>query len=222
MGGGGLLKRGRLGETENTIYPILYYGNGNIYIEKGDRIIGFDITLNGKYIINSSTDTFTMFSNKTRIIGFSLNNSAIGEEPFLTYTGDLTIKKVKLVSDDFKIVVPSVKLLNIDKFGRFEGEIEYTDMTFDELNRGKEVGTIPKIRKTEWVNKNFHTEGGEFLLNNKNYTGDYHLHSNGKAMTGSDHTENSEELILQDKQKNIKKSIYTGAVISRIRGRGGY
>ena len=62
-----------------------------------------------------------------------------------------------------------------------------------------------------------------------NYKGNYHLHHNGVAMTGFEHTESSEILTLTDKRdtiKTINRAIKTIRRISTTRetssGRGGY
>ena len=69
------------------------------------------------------------------------------------------------------------------------------------------------------ITKNLHTEGGHFLLNGVDYTGDYHLHHTGEAMTGADHSDSSEVLTIIGREKRTKQIIRT---IKRTpEGRGG-
>ena len=65
--------------------------------------------------------------------------------------------------------------------------------------------------------------GGEYTLDGKDYVGDYHIHYTGVAMTGSDHTEDSEVLELRNKKQRIKTiSGVVASISASSTSTGGY
>ena len=65
------------------------YGNGDISIDIGNSVKGFDILLSGTYELEShDISNFLISYNNGRLIGVGLG-STLGVAPFLKYIGDL-------------------------------------------------------------------------------------------------------------------------------------
>lgn len=203
---------------------IIYYGDGDIKIVSSETILGFDIKFEGNYNLESyNPDNFMISYNKGRILGVGLG-STLGENAFLKYTGDLKIKECKVVTSDMKVLNITSRLVHNDRFNSVQNNFDGENLQFQNLNKIGVVKGIPNKTTVNIITKNLHTEGNQYKLNGENYTGDYHLHHTGIAMTGSDHTEGSEKLTIQDKKKrikNIRTAIKKVAISSTGRG-GGY
>ena len=187
-----------------SIYGFIYYGEGDIFIEYSEPISAFDIKFDGIYELESyNPDNFLMNYNNGRLIGVGLG-STLGEDPFLKYTGDLRIKECKIVTSNMGIFSLSSKKIANDNFEKTRSKFSKNPAKFENLDRGGVIYRIPDKTKVNIITKNLYTDGG-YLLDGLDYKGDYHLHHTGIAMTGSDHTEDSEILELKNKNIRIRK-----------------
>ncbi len=186
------------------VNKILYYIDGDIWFHHNESIIAFDIVLSGKYELESyDTNNFMMFYDNNRVIGVGLQ-SELGNEPFLKYSGDLSILNCKIVTTDNKIVNITPKKKRPETFGMLFDNFEKTQRTFEDFTEDGIFGEIPDKTKINIITKNLHTSGGEYLLNGKDYNGFYHLHYTGVAMTGKEHGEDSIELKVKDEKPKTK------------------
>ena len=180
------------------------YGDGDISINIGDSVIGFDIILGGTYELESyDVPNFLISYNNNRIIGVGLG-SKLGVSPFLKYTGDLKILNCTIVNDEMK-KINIYPTFRYDHFRYISDNFDGVNTKFEDLNQDNVNGKIPRKTKVYIITKNQHTKGGQYTLNKNNYIGDYHLHHNGIAMTGKEHTEYSEILEITDIKKRKRK-----------------
>ena len=183
----------------------IYYGNGEIRIECSENILGFDIQLRGNYNIKSEyPDNFLIAYSNGRMIGVGLG-SILGESPFLKYTGNLSISDCKVVTSDMKILHITPRLIRNDKFNAKTNIFSGENLKFENLNSDGVYKGIPNKSTVSIITKNLNTKGNQFLLDNKDYMGDYHIHHTGVAMTGADHAKDSEVLTIKNRRKRIRK-----------------
>ena len=134
------------------------FGDGEISINIGNIVIGFDILLTGKYELEQlDVPNFMMKYNNNRIIGVGLG-STLGVAPFLKYTGLLSIIKCKVVTE-------SMEKLNIlassrvDSFGYTFDDFDGVNTKFEDMDKNHVVGKIPKKIKTTFNNDNIYING---------------------------------------------------------------
>ena len=196
---------------------VIYYGDGEITIICDESILGFHIEFEGNYNIESyNPENFLISYNNGTMVGVGLGTE-LGGNPFLKYTGDLRIKECKVVTPNMEYLNIIPKLIRNDKFNANDINFNRESLKFEDLNRDGVFGYIPMKSKVKIITKNLNTKGSQYKLDGEDYIGDYHLHHTGVAMTGSDHTEDSEALELTNKKQRIKRIINTIR-----RQRGGY
>ena len=196
---------------------VIHYGDGEIAIICNESILGFHIEFSGNYNLESyNPENFLISYNDGIMIGVGLGTS-LGENPFLKYTGDLIIKECKVVTPNMEYLNIVPKLIRNDKFNVNNSTFAKFAVKFENATNSEVFGYTPMKSKVKIITKNLNTKGGQYKLNGEDYIGDYHLHHTGVAMTGSDHTEDSEALELTNKKQRIKRIINTIR-----RQRGGY
>ena len=201
----------------------IYYGDGDIRIKTTMPIKAFDIKFEGTYSLESyNPEKFLINYNNGRVIGVGLG-SVLGEGAFLKYTGDLRILSCKVVTSENEMINLIPKLVRNDKFDVVRNDFSGENIKFEDLDKVGVFGDIPTKTTINIVTKNFNTKGGEYTLNGKDYVGDYHIHYTGVAMTGSDHTEDSEVLELRNKKQRIKTiSGVVASISASSTSTGGY
>ena len=201
----------------------IYYGDGDIRIHATMPIKAFDIKFAGTYSLESyNPENFLINYNNGRVIGVGLG-SVLGEGAFLKYTGDLRILSCKVVTSENEMINLIPKLVRNDKFDVVRNDFSGENIKFEDLDKVGVVGDIPTKTTINIVTKNFNTKGGEYTLDGKDYVGDYHIHYTGVAMTGSDHTEDSEVLELRNKKQRIKTiSGVVASISASSTSTGGY
>ena len=204
------------------MYNKIEYGDGDIRIDIGSSVIGFDIILSGTYELESySPHNFYINYNKGRLMGIGLG-STLGESAFLKYTGDLRINSCKVITSDRDIINLMPKLIRNDKFGHVRNAFEGENLKFENLDNIGIVGKIPNKTTVKIITKNLTATIGQYTLNGGDYVGDYHLHHTGVAMTGADHTEDSEVLTIKNKIKRMRNIRNAVRKISASSSTGGY
>ena len=189
----------------------LYFGDGECYIEDGERNIkAILINFSGTVEIEDKTsDDFILKMTNSKIlivpIGF---NSTLGE--LFTYRGTLDIWKVQAWNIKEKIPIGLVRLTSYAEF--LDSNADDLDLMPEELDISKSTrGILPK--KTRKINNktinNLRTVSGFYLKDNTPYVGFYHVHiDTGVAMTGAEHSQESKDLYKYIKNiKNAKKTV---------------
>ena len=200
----------------------IYYGDGDIRFKCSSEISGFDIKFQGNYNLESyEVDDFLINYNNGRMIGVGFGNT-IGDVAFLKYTGDLRILTCKAVTSENDMINLIPKLVRNDKFGSIMNAFNGEQIYFEDLDNIGVIDKIPDKRTINIITKKFNTKGGEYTLDGNDYIGDYHLHHTGVAMSGSDHTEDSQILELRNKKKRIKNIKRVVRKITASSSTGGY
>ena len=204
------------------MYNKIEYGDGDIRIDIGSSVIGFDIILSGTYELESySPHNFYINYNKGRLIGVGFG-STLGESAFLKYTGDLKIQRCVVIKDSREKVFLKPLRRTLDTFNAVENDFDGENLKFENLDYVGIVGKIPNKTTVKIITKNLTANIGQYTLNGEDYVGDYHLHHTGVAMTGADHTEDSEVLTIKNKIKRIRNIRNAVRKISASSSTGGY
>ncbi len=136
------------------------YGNGEVFIDIGESVVGFEMQLAGLYELESYDITnFIMMYNNHKVIGVGLG-SKLGNQPFLKYTGDLKILKCVVIKDNLEKVYLQTfgKTNSFSKtFNSFDGEND----NFENLNFNGIVGEIPAKIKTTFKNNKIYDKDGK-------------------------------------------------------------
>ena len=134
------------------------FGDGLISINIGDRVIGFDILLLGKYELEQiEIPNFMMKYNNHRIIGVGFG-AKLGTEPFLKYTGALSITKCIVVTESMEKIniLPSAR---VDTFHHTFDNFDGVNTKFEDMGKTHLVGDLVKKTKTSFNNDNIYIKG---------------------------------------------------------------
>ena len=140
------------------------FGDGEISINIGDIVIGFDILLTGKYELEQvDVPNFMMKYNDHRVIGVGFG-STLGKAPFLKYTGFLSIRKCEVVTESMeKLNILSSS--RVDSFLYTFDDFDGVNTKFEDMNKNQVVGKIPKKIKTTFNNDNIYINGKKIDTN---------------------------------------------------------
>ena len=204
------------------MYNKIEYGDGDIKIDIGSSVVGFDIILSGTFELESyNPHNFYISYNKGRLMGIGLG-STLGETAFLKYAGDLRINLCKVITTDNNILNLMPKLTRNDKFNYVRNAFDGENLKFENLDNVGIVGKIPNKTTVKIITKNLTASIGQYTLHGGDYVGDYHLHHTGVAMTGADHTKDSEVLTIKNRKKRIRNIRNAVRKISASSSTGGY
>ena len=140
------------------------FGDGEISINIGDIVIGFDILLTGKYELEQvDVPNFMMKYNDHRVIGVGFG-STLGKAPFLKYSGGLSIRKCIVITESMEKlhILPSS---SVDTFIHTFDDFNGVHTKFEDLNKNNLVGKIPKKIKTTFDNDNLYIKGKKIDTN---------------------------------------------------------
>ena len=173
----------------------LYYGNGSCTIEGSAR--GVEIRYRGAIEIEDKTsDSFIIAQQKNGIMIFPIGEGTLNE--LFDYTGELRIISV-IVADIDGEKAPTTIHRVMDYTELLNTNSEDMTIKSEDLNAGYVSGR--KVSKTllkqpNWENLNTSTHGGElYLQDGTKYDGYFHIHlTDNAAMTGNEHTEESQDL----------------------------
>ena len=186
----------------------LYYGSGTCSIE-ATKVVGLEIKYTGAVkIIDKTSNNYYIVANNKKILIFPVGLV----EPLTNlfeYTGEFKIKSILASDIDGKRVRVAVQRV-MDYPELMDSKAE--DMTINSekmvagyLHKGRAGRTTVDIK----IIKDLHSKGGFYLEDGTPYTGAYHIHlEGGKAMTGSTHSESSEDLYI--KRIKTDKLVKTG------------
>ena len=175
----------------------LYYGGGNCSVESGDSIRGIEIRYKGAIEIEDKTsDSFVITHQKNGILIFPIGEGTLSE--LFDYTGEFKITSV-IVADNNAQKIPTTIHRVMDYTELLNTNAE--DMTTKSEVLSSSYVSGRKVAKT-LLNKpnlnNQHTSEHNtelHLQDGTKYEGYYHIHlADGAAMTGKEHTEDSQDL----------------------------
>ena len=174
----------------------LYYGNGSCEII-GSNIRGAEIHYKGAIELEDKTsDSFTIIAGSYKILVIPIEDGTINE--LFDYVGEFKITSV-IVADINGEKVPTTIHRVMDYTELLNTNAE--DMTTNSEDLSATHTHIRKVSKTLLKQSNLnnqHTSNMDTSLHFKNgykYDGYFHIHlADSAAMTGREHTEDSEDL----------------------------
>ena len=199
----------------------LYYGGGNCTIE-GSDIRGVEIRYRGAIEIKDKTsDSFVIAYQKNGIMIFPVGEGTLND--LFDYTGEFRILSVIVADSNAKRVSTTIHRV-MDYSELLTGNSE--DMTTNSEDLSATYVSGKKVAKTLLNQPNLnnqHTSGhdGElYLLDGSLWQGYFHVHlADNNAMTGKEHTEDSQDLYYADNKPTKNPSLVPYNVIIRNRKR---
>ena len=170
----------------------LYYGSGYCNIEGHNEIRGVQLAYRGAVQITNVNDNFHIMANDKTIIIFPLGEGFLSE--LFTYKGEIRIISA-IVSDNNGEKVPTTIKRVMDYSQLMDTKSQDLTTKSEQLNAGyKYKGRVKKTTVVDNIIKNQHSDGKLYLSNGDAYSGAYHVHPDGSAMTGGEHTGLSQDL----------------------------
>ena len=199
----------------------LYYGGGSTTIE-GSDIRGVEIRYRGAIEIEDKTsNSFVISHQKNGIMIFPVGEGTLNE--LFDYTGEFRILSV-IVADSNAKRVPTTIHRVMDYSELLTGNSEDMTTKSEDLSATHVSGR--KVAKTILKQPNLnnqHTSGhdGALYLSDGNlWQGYFHVHlADNNAMTGKEHTEDSQDLYYADNKPTKNPSLVPYNVIIRNRKR---
>ena len=203
----------------------IYYSDGKCSIE-AQGAVGIEIQYKGAIEINDKTpEGYEIFANNNKIIIIKLNNVQGDLSDLFEYEGYFKIISI-IVSDQYGNKIPTGIRTDTDIIDNMGSNIDEITLLTEDLNKGYTSARVQeKTSLKHQIIKNLHTSTYNldlFLADGSEYSGYFHIHKGGGAMTGKDHDEGSRDLFY--KRKNQKKLTSTEVnILSKAPSRtGGY
>ena len=192
----------------------LYYGNGNCTIE-GSEIRGVQIKYRGAIEIEDKTsDSFAIAHQDNGIMIFPIGEGTLND--LFDYTGEFKILSV-IVADNNAEKVPTTIHRVMDYTELLNTKSE--DMTTKSEDLSSTYVSGRKVSKTSlnqpYINNlNTSTNNAElYLEDGTKYDGYFHIHlADNAAMTGNEHTEESQDLYFVTGKPTKHTGIPYGAI----------
>ena len=192
----------------------LYYGNGNCSIE-GSNIRGVEIRYRGTIEIDSKAgDNFTIAHQNNGILIFPIGEGFLND--LFDYQGEFRILSV-IVADNNAEKVPTTIHRVMDYTELLNTKSE--DMTTKSEDLSSTYVSGKKVSKTSLKqpyieNQHTSTHDGELYFSDGTlYQGSFHIHlDDNSAMTGSEHTEESQDLYYHHGKPTRNKGVPYAAV----------
>ena len=181
----------------------LYHRKNEIAIDltgvENPAVISFSYT--GKMYAESQlpSDWFVA-SNQNKVMCVSLGNSV--PELLFNYVGLINIRVGSVIDRDLNKHYINTIVEDIDYWDNMTVDFDKNTQYWEGLGSTHELDR--NIRRSSIVSNNLLTNPDEFYFaDGTPYQGDYHQHGDGQAMTGSEHSEESEYIYRKDANGNI-------------------
>ena len=181
----------------------LYHRKNEIAIDLADvqNVASIDLYYSGKmYGESQLPNDWQLMSNNNRIICLSLGNSV--PELILNYVGLIKIKGGSAIDRDLNIHPLNIIVEDIDYWENMTGDFDKNTQYWEGL--GSQHIRDRSIKYSSIVKKNLISNTDEFYFKDGTpYQGEYHQHNDGQAMSGSEHTDESETIYRKDANGRI-------------------
>ena len=181
----------------------LYHRKNEIAIDLGgvQNVGAIDIYYTGKMYGESQLPSdWQLMSNRNRILCISLGNSV--PELLLNYVGLINIKGGTVVDRDLNTHPLAIVIEDIDYWENFKDHFDKDTQYWEAL--GSTHIRDSSIKYSSIIKKNLLSNPDEFYFQDGTpYAGEYHQHSDGQAMTGSEHTDGSMSIYRKDAKGKI-------------------
>lgn len=197
----------------------LYHRKNEISIDLTgvQNVASIDFYYKGKmYGESQLPNDWILMANKNKVICVNSGDSV--PELMINYVGLITIKGGTVIDKDLNKSPIRVVVEDIDYWDNMTVDYDKNTQRWEDL-----VSTHKKVPLlyTSIVKKDLMAESDEFYFSDGvGYQGEYHQHSDGQAMTGSEHTEDSEPIYrkwdngdLFDPRKGLSQKIINASKI---------
>jgi hypothetical protein len=178
----------------------LYYGSGSTTIE-GSDIRGVEIRYRGAIKVEDKTsDSFVITHQKNGIMIFPIGEGTLSE--LFDYTGEFRITSVTVADSDAKKVPTTIhRVMDYVELINTKAEDMTTkseDLSATYISGNKVAKTL--LKQPNLNNQHTSNYNTELYLEDGNlWQGWYHIHlSDNSAMTGKEHTEDSQDLYFNN------------------------
>ena len=184
---------------------MIYYGDGNCTIEKGENIRGIQIWYKGKVkIIDKTPDGYERMESNNQILIFAIRSTKELSDLF-SYKGEFQITKV-ILADNNANQAPSFIKRVMDYSELLHSNAEDLTVKAEDIKAGYVSGVkVGRTSISKGSIENLNTadqEGSLYLSDGTEYHGYFHIHKNdASAMTGRVHSDTSEDLYFYQKGK---------------------
>ena len=183
------------------------YGDGSLILDGAGK--GFEIIYKGVIRITNSPDNVFISANKNKIVGFTLDGSNLPSELF-DYLGDLRLLSCKVVTPSLDYESPSISLIGVDYWGLDREKWEDDASSWGTSGKTYLVGEKQRYnRHSIAVNNNIKVDfDGQYVFEDGSSVMKgtlIHIHSDGVAMTGGVHAEDSVTIYPPKGKKPITK-----------------
>ena len=183
---------------------MITYGNGEVLFQGSAK--GFEMRYQGTITITSSPDNLLLIANKNKIIGIMLDASDMPQELF-NYIGELRILSFQSAQNN-AIEIELIKIQGVD-YWEVDNELWENDNSLWGTRHGTYlVGSKQRFNKKTMVVNNNIKLPSKGIYNYKDGTPVpanelIHIHSDGTAMSGGVHTEDSVQVYPINQLSNI-------------------
>ena len=197
----------------------LYYGGGSTTIE-GSDIRGVEIRYRGAIEIEDKTsDSFVITHQKQGIMIFPIGEGTLSD--LFDYTGEFRITSVTVADSDANKVPTTIHRV-MDYVELINTKAEDMTTKSEDLSATHTYGS--KVAKTLLKQPNLNNQhtsnyNTELYLEDGNlWQGGFHIHlSDNSAMTGREHTEDSQDLYFNNGKPTKNPSLVPYVAIEQVR-----
>ena len=181
----------------------IYYGRGSCSLQAADAL-GIELKYTGRlYIMDKTSNNYYIIANNKKILIFPCGDIAPLTDLF-EYRGELRILSAfGSDSNGDRVTIKAKGGFDYSQFMDTKAE----DMTLKSESLNSTYlhgGAVSRTIVDNKIIKDQHSKGELYLKTGESYSGAYHIHLNtAKAMTGSEHTETSENLYKTKNGKDV-------------------
>ena len=182
---------------------LIHYKNSLMFSEVV-TCSAIELKFKGKFIGESKlSDDWYVGTGNNKILCVSFSGDQQVSELF-TFQGNFTILGTKIITEELQEIGSSYGKLDIDTFGKSQESFENGGSYLSDYNSTH--SSIDTLDDTDIYKNNLFTKQDEFYHENgENYFGAYHQHSNGQAMSESEHTVDSVKIFRKDQNNKLYK-----------------
>ena len=172
----------------------LIYGNGTCNIT-GSNLMAINLTYKGSIrLINKTAKGIITLHKKGKILIFSLGKECLNS--LFDYEGTFKVISLLVINNNSDTVITTLQP-EIDYSELIHTKSEDLTRNSEDINSDYTYGKVPSGIVPDSIVSSFHTSDYNdelYTLDNKIYSGYFHIHLNGSVMTLKEHIVGSQNL----------------------------
>tara|TARA_Y100000593_G_scaffold93866_1_gene190363 strand:- start:603 stop:1316 length:714 start_codon:yes stop_codon:yes gene_type:complete len=182
---------------------LVHYKNSLMFSEV-INCCAIELKFKGKMIGESKMDeSWYIATGANKIVCISTSGNHNVSELF-EFEGEFAIVGTKILTKDLDEIPCLYEKLDVDYFGVSKSVFSTAKSYFSDYS--SEHVPIDSVDNIDIYRNNLFTKQDEFYFENGDkYFGEYHQHSNGQAMTGSEHNKDSVDIYRKDQNDILYK-----------------